>query len=208
MVLRVHAAMYSPVDQNLEEFSKHQELLLPYTSTWIGRTNLDIGCGTGLTSVIHQQKLGISPTICDVIDIRHALARPLPFQLIRDEALPLKDNSFESSYIQYVLHHLPTSSQMARLLAEALRVSNRVIIVEEIRGNKTDTARAQLFDEQVNKRIHSDVNMPVYGYCTSEGIEELAAELNASVVFHRRISDGQEINGFLETHMFVISHSH
>ncbi len=44
--------MYSPTDQSLEEFYKHQELLLPYTSTWIGRTNLDIGCGTGLTSVI------------------------------------------------------------------------------------------------------------------------------------------------------------
>ena len=72
-------AMYSPADQSLDEFSKHQELLLPYTSTWIGRTNLDIGCGTGLTSVIHQQKLGSFPTICDIIDMRHVLARRCPF---------------------------------------------------------------------------------------------------------------------------------
>ena len=86
----LRAAMYSPADQSLNDFSKHQELLLPYTSTWIGRTNLDIGCGTGLTSVIHHQKLGSFPTICDIIDMRHVLALPLPFHLIADETLPFE----------------------------------------------------------------------------------------------------------------------
>jgi hypothetical protein len=79
------------------------------------------------------------------------------------------------------------------------RVSNRVVIVEEIEGDKTDVVRAQLFDEEVNKQIHPNVHMPVYGDCTSKGIESLAVELNGELLFHYQISDGEEGNGFLET---------
>jgi ubiquinone/menaquinone biosynthesis C-methylase UbiE len=50
--------MYSPADQSIQEFYKHQEVLLPYTARYLGNTNLDIGCGTGLTSIIHQEKVG------------------------------------------------------------------------------------------------------------------------------------------------------
>jgi hypothetical protein len=32
----LRAAMYSPADQRLNDFSKHQELLLPYTSAGSG----------------------------------------------------------------------------------------------------------------------------------------------------------------------------
>jgi ubiquinone/menaquinone biosynthesis C-methylase UbiE len=94
--------MYSPAGQSVAEFYKHQELLLPYTSPHLGATNLDVGCGTGLTSIIHEQKLGISPTLSDVVDSRHPIVQSLPFYLIQDEKLPFDDNSFDSSYIQYV----------------------------------------------------------------------------------------------------------
>jgi ubiquinone/menaquinone biosynthesis C-methylase UbiE len=126
---------------------------------------------------------------------------------MQDELLPFESNSFDSSYVQYVLHHLQTSSQMVKLLAEALRISTRVVLIEEIKGSKTDVVRAELFDKKVNDKIHPNVDMPVYGYCTSKGIESLAAELNAELLFHRRISDGEEGNGFLEMHVFVISSS-
>jgi SAM-dependent methyltransferase len=200
--------MYSPTDPSVQEFYKHQELLLPYTSHHLGKSNLDIGCGTGLTSVIHQEKLGISPTLCDVVDIRHALAQSLPFFLIPDGTLPFDDKSFDSSYIQYVLHHLQTSAAVTRLLEEALRVSRRLIIVEEIKGDRTDVARARQFDKDVNERIHPNISMPAYGYCTSKGIIAFAVQVDATVLFHSRISQGEEDNGFLETHIFVISESH
>ena len=135
--------MYSPSDQSVQEFYKHQELLLPFTSRYLGRNNLDIGCGTGLTSVIHQEKLGIAPTLCDVVDIRNSLAQWLPFFLIPDGSLPFDDNSFDCNYIQYVLHHMQTSAAITKLLAEALRISRRMIIVEEITGDRTDILRAQ-----------------------------------------------------------------
>ena len=200
--------MSSPADPSVQEFYKHQELLLPYMSHQLGKSNLDIGCGTGLTSVIHQEKLGISPTLCDVVDIRHALAQSLPFFLIPDGTLPFDDNSFDSSYIQYILHHLQTSAAITKLLEEALRVSNRLIIVEEIKGDRTDVVRARQFDKDVNERIHPDVSMPVYGYWTERGVIGFAIQIDAKLLFHRRISAGEADNGFLETHIFVISESH
>ena len=114
--------MYSPADQSIEEFYKHQEVLLPHTSPYLGKTNVDIGCGTGLTSIIHQQQIGISPTICDVADFRHPLARSLPFHLIHDEKLPFDDKSFESSYIQYVCWGAITDKQLEWSEAQNPRV--------------------------------------------------------------------------------------
>jgi SAM-dependent methyltransferase len=197
--------MYSPADQSIEEFYKHQEVLLPHTSPYLGKTNVDIGCGTGLTSIIHQQQIGISPTICDVADFRHPSAQSLPFHLIHDEKLPFDDKSFESSYIRYVLHHLQTSSDILQLLSEALRVSPRLIIVEEIKGDRTDVLRARQFDQEVNEKIHPNISMPVFGYSPAKGRIGFALQLDGRVLFHRRISEGEEDNGFLETHIFVIT---
>jgi hypothetical protein len=85
---------YTP-DQ-ISEFYKHQALLLPYSSQHLGRTNLDIGCGTGLPSVIHHEWLGILPTLCDVVDMRHASALALPFYLLEEKVLPFRRKSFVS----------------------------------------------------------------------------------------------------------------
>ena len=98
------------------------------------------------------------------------------------------------------------SVAITRLFAEALRVSRRAIIVEEIKGDRTDVARAQQFDKDVNERIHPNISMPVYGYCTSKGIIAFAVQVGPTVLFHHRLSKGEAVNGFLETHVFVISH--
>ena len=41
-----------------------------------------------------------------------------------------------------------------------------------------------------------------------EGHSKVAVRLDGKVLLHRRISEGEEDNGFLETHIFVISQSH
>ena len=78
-----------------------------------------------------------------------------------------------------------------------------MIIVEEIAGDQTDVARARQFDKDVNDRIPPNISMPVYGYCTYQGIIGFAGQVGASVLFHRRLSAGEAVNGFLETHVFV-----
>src|SRR5436190_13121317 len=71
-----------PADPLFAQFESHQELLLPHTAAHLGLRNIDVGCGSGVASVIHTARLGLSPTLSDVIDIRHPLARALPFRLI------------------------------------------------------------------------------------------------------------------------------
>lgn len=187
----------------VEELSQHQQELLPYTGPYLGKTNLDIGCGTGITSAIHREKLGVSPTLCDVADIRDALACAFPFSLIQDGKLSFPPQAFDSSYLQYVLHHLPSETLVIQLLAEAQRVSRRIIIVEEILGEHTDIVRAKAFDKEVNDRLHPGTFMPVHKYYTRQEIEKFFKQQRQKIIFHANISPGFVENGFLETQVFV-----
>jgi hypothetical protein len=90
--------------------------------------------------------------------------------------------------------------------------------VEEVKGDITNVVRARQFDQEVNQKMHLDqevnqkihpnVSMPVYGYWTARGIIGFAVQIDAKLLFHRRISEGEAENGFLETHVFVISCPH
>ena len=182
---------------------KQQETLLPFTRRHIGKQNLDIGCGLGIASVIHRERLGVSPVLCDVVDVRNELAQSLPFVTFNGLRLPFPDASFESSYIQYVLHHMASLGDAEQLLSEAFRVSKKVLVVEEIRGERTDVARAKAYDEAVNMRMHSSIPMPVRAYFSSEEMEALLVRLGHKVGSHEVINRGSNKNGFLEKHFFV-----
>src|SRR3954453_12921013 len=107
------------------ELERHQELLLPHTAAHLGLRNLDVGCGSGVASVIHTSRLGLSPTLSDVIDIRHPSAGALPFQLINAGVLPFEAQAFDSSYLQYVLHHVFGAERIAALLKECSECRRR-----------------------------------------------------------------------------------
>ena len=57
-----------------------------------------------------------------------------------------------------------------------------MIIVEEIKGDRTYVDRAQQFDRDVNERIHPSISMPVYGYCTSAGMIAFAVQAPYSTI--------------------------
>jgi ubiquinone/menaquinone biosynthesis C-methylase UbiE len=190
-----------PADPLFAEFESHQELLLPHTAVHLGLRNLDVGCGSGVASVIHTARLGLSPTLSDVIDIRHPLARALPFRLINAGVLPFEAQDFDSSYLQYVLHHLPGAAAIAALLNESVRVSARLVIVEE--GPKTNIARARAFDSDMNGHLHPGVPMPVFGYLSADAVKAQLSAAGAPPVAHRVVSMGSGDNGWLETHVFV-----
>ncbi len=190
--------MYSPQRQNIDEFIKHQELILPVVQNYLSFNNLDIGCGNGITSVIHHEKLGINPTLCDVVDIRSEMARQFPFQLITDGNLPFTDRFFGSSYLQYVLHHIP-SDKVLTLLKEAGRVSERVVIVEEVRTDNTDLSVALDFDYKVNEMIHPNIHMQVYQYFSMEEIVGILHSIGRREIYTFNISSGTEENGWIDT---------
>ena len=56
----------------------------------------------------------------------------------------------------------------------------------------------------MNAKVHPNVPMPVHRYYSLQDIEHLAADLNEEVQCRRKILKGDDDNGFLETHLFVI----
>jgi len=190
-------------DPDLAEFYRHQAMLLPHTGAHIGRSNLDVGCGSGITSVIHAEQLGTAPVLCDVIDIRHRRAQAFPFRLLQGADLPFPSRSFESSYLQYVLHHVPDEARVLALLRESARVSGAVVIVEEVVGARTDLVRARAFDQEVNALLHPGVAMPVFQYFPAGELKRLLAAARLAVSVHAEVSAGSQDNGFLETHVIV-----
>jgi hypothetical protein len=67
---------------------------LSFTS--IKHCSCRIARGAGLPSVIHHEWLGILPTLCDAVDMRHASALALPFYLLEEKVLPFRRKSFVS----------------------------------------------------------------------------------------------------------------
>jgi ubiquinone/menaquinone biosynthesis C-methylase UbiE len=190
-------------DPLLAEFESHQYLLLPHTARHLGARNLDVGCGSGAASLVHAAQLGISPTLCDVVDIRHSQARALPFRLMTAGVLPFAPRMFDSTYLQYVLHHVPGRQAIGALLNECVRVSLVVVIVEEVLGPNTDIERALAFDREVNDRLHPGTPMPVFGYLSAPEVKAQLSAATALPAAHTVVSIGSQENGWLETHVFV-----
>lgn len=195
---------FEPLSKELKkELWDHQEQLGFHLQEYLGDRNLDIGCGTGMASVYHASKFQVSPFLCDVADLRCYEAASLPFGLLRGNSIAHPNNAFDSSYLQYVLHHIPTDRERKRLLSEALRVANRAIVIEEIVKRGIDVEEARARDQVENARIHSGVIMPIYSYYDKRSFSESIRSVGADLKFSVRIEiEGQEDWPF-ETWLFV-----
>lgn len=112
---------------------------------------LDLGCGDGILSEILQNAFVLKLTGCD---IENYLWKKIPFVAMGNESiLPFPDNSFDTVMVNDMLHHISYSNQK-KLLREALRVSNKVLIFED-----EPTLVGLLADWIVNK-FHN-LHMPV-----------------------------------------------
>ena len=90
-----------------------------------GRT-LDIGSGSGtVTSLLIDHGLDVFPLDIHNISFSSAVT-PTMYDGYR---MPFRDNAFGTSLLVFVLHHTPDP---VRLLAEARRVSRRILVLEDI----------------------------------------------------------------------------
>lgn len=87
---------------------------------------LDLGAGEGFVGEALARR-GAVVTLADVADFHRA---PLPFVRIAEgQALPFDADAFDAVLVVFVLHHSPTPEA---LMAEALRVGRRVIVLESV----------------------------------------------------------------------------
>lgn len=99
---------------------------------------LDLGSGTGRISRWLASRVGVRPTLADVVEFGNRVG-PFPYVRLDDPlVLPFEDRSFHSVMMLFVLHHIERWEDQERLIAEASRVARHRLVVME------DTPRSRL----------------------------------------------------------------
>lgn len=128
-------------------------MILAYTG-WVNEKEkaLDIGCGTGVVGKYLMDHLNLKLTGCDV---KNYLVCRIPYIRIQGNKIPVKNKSFDVAFLNDVLHHVDTDSQIS-ILKEAIRVAKKVLIFEA-----EPTFTAKLADVLLNKYHYGDLNTPL-----------------------------------------------
>ena len=118
-----------------------------------GDTLLDLGAGTGFLSRWLRDRVGVRPTLADVVDYGNR-ERSLPFLQLRDPFhVPVPDRSFDVAMLLFVFHHVESFEDQERLLDEALRVTRRrLLVMEDTPGSRVDRAFNMAWDWVLNLR--------------------------------------------------------
>jgi ubiquinone/menaquinone biosynthesis C-methylase UbiE len=113
---------------------------------------LDYGSGTGLISGWLADRVGIAPTLADVVEYDNR-RRDLPYIGLADPFhVPAEDGSFDAVLLLFALHHNPYEAQ-SKVLAEASRIaSRRLLVLEDTPANRFDRAFNLFWDKVLNLR--------------------------------------------------------
>lgn len=113
---------------------------------------LDYGSGTGLISGWLADRVGIAPTLADVVEYANR-RRDLPFIGLDDPFhVPAGDGSFDAVLLLFALHHNPYEAQ-SKVLAEASRIaSRRLVVLEDTPANRFDRILNMFWDKVLNLR--------------------------------------------------------
>lgn len=193
------------------EFDKVIELLkkkpiMPIVKKYLkNKKVLDVGCGNGMVAQTLFEEFNCDISLLDVVDLRRKGINNFPFVIASADKLPYKDNFFEVVFMQFVLYHIDSKIDIKRVLQEAARVSSkRIIIYEEVAGEKTDHKKAKEYDEFVNIEIHDGYEMKNYKYYYPDELEKIFKEVGLKIKIYKLIELGREKAGFIEKHLWIL----
>lgn len=121
--------------------------IFPYLNK--GDLVLDIGSAScTVAELLIKQNLKVFP-----IDIQdYSIVDGLSPIIYDGNRLPFKDDQFDTSLILFVLHH---SSDPTKLLLEAMRVSRRILIFEDIIMSSTHRILTSAADKLINLEFYN-----------------------------------------------------
>jgi SAM-dependent methyltransferase len=145
-----------------------------------GQTMLDLGAGTGFISRWLRDRVGVQPTLTDVVDY-HNRAKDLPFLQTDDPfVVPVDDSSFDVVSMLFVFHHIERSPDQDRLLDEAIRITRgRLVIMEDTPTNRLDLMFNKAWDWTLN--IRHGVPTP-FTFRSPDGWQRAFKERDLSIV--------------------------
>lgn len=113
---------------------------------------LDYGSGTGLISRWLAQKVGVEPTLCDLVEYSNR-RREFPFVSMTDPFhIPEPDAAFDAVILLFALHHNEYPDQ-TKVLTEAARLAaRRLIVIEDTPFNAVDRVFNVGWDKVLNMR--------------------------------------------------------
>ena len=117
-----------------------------------GQRILDYGAGTGLVSRWLCARVGVRPTLADLVEYGNR-RREFPFLEMDDPFhVPADDASFDAVLLLFALHHNRYEEQ-GKVLAEAVRLTRgRLIVMEDTPLNGIDRTFNVLWDKLLNLR--------------------------------------------------------
>jgi SAM-dependent methyltransferase len=118
-----------------------------------GQTVLDLGGGTGFISRWLRDRVGVHPTLTDLV-LYGNRDRSIPFIEQEDPSrVPVADSSFDAVMLLFVMHHVARYEDQDRLLDEALRIARtRLIVLEDTPRTRLDRAFNTGWDLLLNLR--------------------------------------------------------
>lgn len=130
------------------------KLIISIYKNWInnGDNILDIGCGTGIVAKIIGDYFTTKIIGCDV---KNYLIYNIPFIKIKNNHIPLENNSFKVALLNDVLHHIDKKAQFD-IIKEATRVADKVLIFEF-----EPTLVGKITDIILNKLHYGDLKAPL-----------------------------------------------
>lgn len=114
---------------------------------------LDLGSGTGKLSRWVRERVGIRPTLADVVEFGNRVGG-MPYVKLEDPlSTPFEDRSFDAVMLLFVLHHVRGWEDQDALLEEAARLSrSRVILIEDTPASGPERILNTAWDWALNLR--------------------------------------------------------
>jgi len=175
--MAVHAKLllHNPFFRRVVYFQSRirADYLLNLIESYLKETDsiLDLGAGSCVVSEkLREKNFAVTPV--DIADI--SLVNSIQPLVYDGQTLPFKDNQFDVSLLLVILHHTPRPEDIIR---EAMRVSKRLLILEDIFSNPAEQYMIYAMDCVVNQefRGHPHSNK------TDEQWKSLFDELNLSL---------------------------
>ncbi len=191
---------------HLLKAEKLQRYTVPIISKYIRhKTLLSIGCGSGAHEYLFYKNLDAKIVLTDLCDKRIDQAKRFPFYIlsIDDISNEMIREHVDVVFLQYVIHHLDPKIDLEKVFKNLKSVADTIIIIEEIKTDKTNLQVAIDYDKKSNLSLGHKVEF--FHYRTNTEFINLFLKTGLNLISNKKYYAGTSKNGFLEKRIYILN---